>query len=216
MSLQRLFGAVFIVFLAGWAGYSFSTHFLSKTDPPALPVLGQVGDFELVDQQGQSFQSTSLKGHTSVINFVFTSCQGSCPVLTRQMDQIQTQAKRLDPNARYYSISVDPEYDTPERLRVFAEKFHVDYAFWKFLTGDLKEIRRAVVESFMTALGERQVTSKGKDLVEITHGEKFVLVDARAQIRAFMSAKSEKEIEEILKVIKALSNLEVPTPNSQT
>ena len=216
MSLQRLFGAVFIVFLAGWAGYFFSTSFLSSKQSE-WPVLGQVGDFTLVDQDGEPFQSASLKGHTSVINFIFTSCRGSCPVLTRQMDQIQTQAKRLDPKTRYYSISVDPEYDTPERLKAFADKFQVDYQFWKFLTGDLKEIRHAVVESFMTALGEKQVTAnEGKDLVEITHGEKFVLVDAKAQIRAFMSAKSEKEIEEILKVIKALSNLEVPTPNSQT
>jgi protein SCO1/2 len=73
------------------------------------------------------------------LNFIFTSCATICPVMSATFGQVQ---KRLGPdreNVRMISISIDPEHDTPERLRAYASR-HGAGPQWRFLTGDAADI----------------------------------------------------------------------------
>jgi protein SCO1/2 len=84
---------------------------------------------------------------------------------------------------RLVSITVDPEYDTPERLQQYAESHGVDPRRWVFLTGDPERIRQVVQGGFKTFVGEPQTT--GDDLIDIAHSGKFVLVDGQGGIRGY-------------------------------
>jgi len=94
-------------------------------------------DVKLVGMDGAE---TSLLAELStdrpvMVNFIFTTCTTICPVMTGVLSQVQ---KELGPEAervRMISFSIDPEYDTPERLREYAERFKAGPE-WRFFTGD--------------------------------------------------------------------------------
>lgn len=95
-------------------------------------------DVELVNQYGEPMRlySDLLAGKVVVINSMFTTCTGLCPLMSRSLEKIQDRVgDRLDREVHLISISVDPETDTPERLKAFAERFHARKG-WYFLTGD--------------------------------------------------------------------------------
>jgi protein SCO1/2 len=97
--------------------------------------------FALTDQEGRPFRSESLRGRAAVVDFIFTSCGGPCPIQTGIHAALQ---RRLPPELRarvaFVSISVDPEHDTPERLRDYARARGADLSDWSFLTGPRAEI----------------------------------------------------------------------------
>ncbi len=80
------------------------------------------------------------------LQFIFTSCATICPVLSAGFSQAQAALLARDPSTRLISISIDPEYDTPARLRTYAERYHAGRN-WIFLTGRLGDIR-TVIEAF--------------------------------------------------------------------
>jgi protein SCO1/2 len=93
-------------------------------------------DFELTDQDGRPLSLGSLRGKRVLLDFVYTSCPGPCPILTATHVAVQ---RRLPPelreSTRFVSISIDPERDTPEALRAYAEARGADLSGWSFLTG---------------------------------------------------------------------------------
>ena len=104
------------------------------------------GDVELVDQDGRRvrFYSDVLKGKTVVINALFTTCTNVCPPISRNLERIQeTLGGRLGKDVFLVSITVDPENDTPEKLKAYAEKFHAR-AGWSFLTGTKENVDQAL------------------------------------------------------------------------
>jgi len=99
-------------------------------------------DTQLLTQDGEEvrFYSDVLKDQIVVINFIFTNCQGACPMMTQKLriarDSLDAEVAN---KIRFVSISIDPERDTPEAMRQFAEKQHAD-GDWVFLTGARENI----------------------------------------------------------------------------
>ena len=94
-------------------------------------------DVELTDQDGKKvrFYSDVLKGKTVVVNAFFTTCTSVCPPMNRNMEKIQEAlGDRVGRDVFLVSITVDPENDTPARIKEYAKKFHAG-AGWTFLTG---------------------------------------------------------------------------------
>jgi protein SCO1/2 len=121
-----------------------SAKVLSQRPAPRdAPTLGQVLDLghpvpelRLVDQDGRPASLAELRGHFVLVDFIYTSCPGPCPILTGVHVDVQ---RRLPPELRerlrFVSISLDPERDTPERLRAYAKARGADLSSWSFLTG---------------------------------------------------------------------------------
>jgi len=154
-----------------------------------LPAYGQVPDFALVDQDGRAFGSAELRGKIVVADFVFTSCSSACPRLTEQMALLQRHLvnRGADGRVRLISISVDPERDTPERLKGYAAGFSADPRVWSFLTGPAQKIEDAVVRGFLQGV-EKEKDPSAKDGFTIVHGTKMVLVDVKGTMRGFFDA----------------------------
>lgn len=99
-------------------------------------------DVELVDQDGRKvrFYSDVLKGKTVIVNAFFTTCTSVCPPMNRNMEKIQAAlGDRVGKDVLLVSISVDPETDTPARLKEYSRKFHAG-AGWLFLTGKKENV----------------------------------------------------------------------------
>lgn len=99
-------------------------------------------DVELIDQDGQKlrFYNDVLKNKVVIINTFFTTCTSVCPPMNRNLEKIQDAlGDRLGKDAFLVSISVDPETDTPLRLKDYARRFHAR-AGWLFLTGKKENV----------------------------------------------------------------------------
>jgi protein SCO1/2 len=94
-------------------------------------------DVELLNQDGKKvrFYSDVLKGKTVVVNAFFTTCTSVCPPMNRNMEKIQeVLGDRVGRDVFLVSMTVDPETDTPARIKEYAQKFHAGRG-WIFLTG---------------------------------------------------------------------------------
>jgi protein SCO1/2 len=123
--------------LAGWL-----TTAVSLASGESLPKIKPAPDFTLTKQDGKRLALKDLRGKVLAITFIFASCADTCPMLTAKMAGLQ---KRLGSDfaskVYFVSISVDPEQDTPEVLKRYAEAYKANTAGWAFLTGTQGEIR---------------------------------------------------------------------------
>ena len=82
-----------------------------------------------------------LKDKVVAVNFIYTHCPDTCPLETAQLVQVQNiMGDRLGKDVFFYSISIDPERDTPEVLKAYAKRYKADLSGWKFLTGTTRDI----------------------------------------------------------------------------
>lgn len=115
---------------------------------PAAESPGQkyFGDVKLVNQDGQEMRlySDLMQGRTVIINVMFTTCTGACPVMSGTIEKIQDHlGDRVGKDVRLVSISVDPEHDTPAKLKEYAARFHARPG-WYFLTGSKGDVEAAL------------------------------------------------------------------------
>ena len=102
--------------------------------PPDLPIISELPEFTLTNQFGQRFTKSSLVGHVTLADIIFTRCTGPCPEMTRKMSSLQ----RILPDARkvkLLTLTTDPGYDTPGTLKEYGSRFHADFERWSFVTG---------------------------------------------------------------------------------
>jgi len=152
--------------------------------PPAaaLPVLGTLPDFRLVDQDGHPFGAAELRGYVWVAGFIFTRCPTICPAITARMAKIQHRAGGIEEGFRLVSFSVDPTYDTPARLAAYAREHKASPRMWKMLTGPLDLVKGTVEDGLKIAMG----TPAGEqDFASLFHGTHLVLVDSELRVRGY-------------------------------
>jgi protein SCO1/2 len=142
--VSRLAGcAALSVLLLGWLSGAAAAHPAGTS--ARLPLIGPAPDFVLTDVDGARLGLADLRGKVLAITFIYATCTDTCPVLTAKMARLQRRLGRdFGPRVRFVSITVDPEADTTEALRRYAEAHGADPAGWSFLTGTTKEIRDVV------------------------------------------------------------------------
>ena len=163
-----------------------------------LPRLFPVPDAKLVAETGKPIQLSEMKGHVTVYDFIFTHCGGTCPMMTAQMRRL---TKRIDKDAavRFVSITVDPQRDTPEVLRAYANRFRNDPR-WIFVTGNREDIIRLSVEGFKLAAGGTQQT-----LAEpLLHSSKFAVADKDGVIREYYGGTDGDAPEHVAQTVREL------------
>ena len=112
-------------------------------------------EVSLVGISGESASLSKVLNNESpvILNFIFTTCTTICPVMTATFQQVQKQLGGKHKNVRMVSVSIDPENDTPAKLKEYATKFGAG-AQWKMLTGSL-ENSLAVQKAFGVFAGDK-------------------------------------------------------------
>jgi protein SCO1/2 len=169
-----------------------------------LPDYGRVGDFSLTNQLGQAVTRSDVLGRPWVADFIFTRCSGPCPLLTFQMKRLSDSLGVSSP-VRFVSFSVDPERDTAEELKRYAEVYGADHARWHFLTGERRTISDLANRSFHLAVGEPAATVlDSSGVYDIPHSLRFALVDAQGAIRGYYDGTDEAALARLHKDIALL------------
>ncbi len=127
----------------------------------------------MTERSGETVNSEDLLGQPYVVSFFFSTCPSICVQQNQKLKELQDEFKGQ--GVRLIAISVDPETDTPERLREYAARFGADKDQWLFMTGDLDYIRRIGAEIYQQPVDKK------------FHSERFVLVDPKGAIEGFYS-----------------------------
>jgi protein SCO1/2 len=147
----------------------------------------RLDNITLVNQLGDTVSLDDINGSIIIADFFFTRCPSICPALTKNMKQLQDAMKmkdsrrRIDSSyVRFISFTVDPERDTPDVLKRYADKYAVNHDTWWFLTGDKKKIYDYALNELKLGLQD----GEGVDS-NFIHTSKFVLIDKRRNVRGY-------------------------------
>jgi cytochrome oxidase Cu insertion factor (SCO1/SenC/PrrC family) len=114
--------------------------------PESISPGDPIDPFALTDQTGEVFVSSSLAGKVWIGSIFFSSCPGPCFRENQALADILSEIE--DPDLMVVSITCDPENDKPNVLDHYSKRFEADPDRWKFLTGDMDEIKRIANETF--------------------------------------------------------------------
>lgn len=165
--------------LIAWAYMQFSAEIQSRKVASRLERLAQAPQFTFTAQDGTTVSTADFKGKIWVANFIFTRCAGPCPLMTSRMAEVNQALGKKATDVELVTITVDPEYDTPEVLKEYGDQVGASPDRWKFLTGPKDQIETVVMKGFLQAL------SREPSGVPI-HSTRFVLVDRDGWIRGFL------------------------------
>lgn len=165
--------------LIAWTYMQFSAEIQSRKVASRLERLAQAPQFTFTAQDGTTVSTADFKGKIWVANFIFTRCAGPCPLMTSRMAEVNQALGKKATDVELVTITVDPEYDTPEVLKEYGDQVGASPDRWKFLTGPKDQIETVVMKGFLQAL------SREPSGVPI-HSTRFVLVDRDGWIRGFL------------------------------
>jgi len=170
-----------------------------KSSKVHLGSYGKISAFQLQDQKGRIFGSESLKGSPWIADFIFTRCQGPCPLMSKNFSELQKILPKDSP-VKLVSFTVDPEYDSVKVLEDYAANYDAQENRWHFLTGTKEEIYRLARADFKVVAGPVPDTES-----DFIHTVKMVLVDSKGNIRAYYDGTDSESPQEILSDLRDLS-----------
>jgi len=195
------FGALSLLLACGCESPSSrDTGSAARAEPRAagdreapLPAPGRVepgepaAPFQLTDSQGAPFDSAALRGKVWLASVFFSNCPGPC---FRENQAIADILKDIpDPDLVAVSLTCDPDNDTPDVLRRYADRFQADPARWKLLTGDMNVIREVANTTFLLP-------------AEVgVHSERGVVFDRQGRLRGSFHLLQADRVELLKKLI---------------
>ena len=173
-----------------------------------LPVIAQVADFSLTNQDGVVTTLTDLTNHVWVADIVFTRCGGPCPRMTAQMRSVQLRLAK-DSRVQLVTLTTDPDFDTPAVMHKYAEHFGADTSQWHFLTGTKAQIAALASDSLKLSavpvnVGRRMVSNVAEREQRLIHLWGQDLYDYLARVNAMdleLFSQTVKEIRQRLSFV---------------
>ncbi len=153
--------------------------------PPPLPILGEVPEFQYFTADSTAFSLDDIRGRYVVVDFIFTSCPTACPVMSSKMKKFYDRYRGQD-DVRFVSFSVDPKNDTFPVLREYAAQWGVDDDRWVFVRTDTASISEFCEKGFYLS----------GDLPNM-HSTRFVLVDPQGRIRGYYDAFDDDQMKKL-------------------
>ena len=164
--------------------------FVENADGTTDTIWHTIPEFSFINQDGQVVSQEYFNNHIYITDFFFTTCPTICPVMTTQMRQLYWKLDQKSYQDVYFlSHTVNPEYDTPEVLKEYADKLEIDYNRWVFVTGDKKEIYQQGLTGYFLATQEDVMAPGG-----FLHSEMFVLIDKQKRIRGYYDGTSSDDV----------------------
>ena len=161
----------------------------------------EVPPFEFENQYGLMIGNADYKNKVYVVEFFFTSCPTICPRMNENMVKVQNEFYG-NPSFGILSISIDPERDSPEVLKAYADEKGATLKNWNFLTGDKEEIYSFSNDGFRLYAGENKDVEGGFE-----HSGLFALIDKDGFIRSRTVMNG--EIENPIKFYNGLDEKEI-------
>lgn len=143
-----------------------------------MATIGMVPEFRFIDQNRDTITQDTYKGKVYVVEFFFTTCPSICPIMNQNMMTVQ-EAFEDNEGVGIASITINPEYDTPEILKEYAANYGMTHPNWHLMTGDRDEIYTLANSGFNLYVGEAPEVEGGFE-----HSGFFALIDQNGAIRS--------------------------------
>jgi len=180
---------------------------------PTLPIYGQreaveriengktvidtiyqtIPDFTFINQDSLPVTGSTLKNKIYVADFFFTSCPTICPVMHRNLLKVYNKYKG-NPDVKLVSHTIDVKYDTPSRLKKYADKLGIEGTQWEFLWGTKEAIYTIAQNSYLVSVNEDSNEQGG-----FVHQGFLILVDKEKRIRGAYDGTKEEDAEQLMK-----------------
>ena len=160
-----------------------------------------ISDFNLINQNGDTITQDFYNDKIYVADFFFTTCQSICPIMTKNMKEIQDELIN-DKEILLLSHSVTPEIDSVGQLKKYAIANEINDHKWNLVTGDKKQIYTLARKSYLA------VEDSPLGDYDMIHTENFMLIDKKKQIRGFYDGTVDAEINRLLEDIEILKKLD--------
>lgn len=164
----------------------------------------KIGNFSFLDQNGNTVTQNDVKGKVFVAEYFFTTCQTICPIMNKQMQRVH-EAYRKNDEVNILSFTVNPEIDTVEQMKRYADERKADGKKWHFLTGEKDKLYELARKSFFV-LKPAESQNQGDVGSDFIHTNNFVLVDQKLRIRGYYDGTNSKEVDRLIKDIDLLLN----------
>lgn len=131
-----------------------------------------IQDFEYTNQDGEKVSSEDLEGSYYIADFIFTNCTSACPPMTANMANLQSKVKEagLEDEVRFVSFTMDPNHDSPQVLKDYANQFDADFSNWDLLTGyDQEEVKQLSIKSFNAFLERTTVQDPAEGQIDYNY-----------------------------------------------
>ncbi|WCO02049.1 SCO family protein [Psychroserpens ponticola] len=138
----------------------------------------KVPAFSFVNQNGKTITNSTFEGQVYVVEFFFTTCPTICPRMNRNLVQIQNTFSDFE-DFGVASFTINPDFDTQEVLKVYAENYGIINPNWHLMTGDKDEIFELANVGFNIYAGENPNVEGGFE-----HSGNFALIDKNGFIRS--------------------------------
>lgn len=200
-------GITFVILLFGiWAVPKIVDRL--KPQDAEMATIGPVPDFSLTNHNNETITQDDLLGKVYVVEFFYSTCPSICPVMHKSLVKVQDKYFG-NPNVAFVSITINPEFDTPEVLKAYAEENDVVNNNWQFLTGELDDIYALANQGFNLYAAEAAEVEGGFE-----HSGFFALVDKKGVIRSrivqqgnpkiYYNGLEDSDVRELIKDIKKL------------
>ena len=193
--------AMFLILRTGKHSFTYLPYYGEKeVNAPGDTTYYEVPPFTFTDAYGNTVTDRSTEGQIVVADFFFTKCTSICPIMTRQMQQLQFKLNEpVFKDILFLSHTVDPLNDSLQVLQKYARKWQADSSRWKFVTGDPAAIYRQGNNGYLLSALEDSTSAE-----RFLHDERFVLVDKRRHIRGYYDGTDTEEMGRLATDIKML------------
>lgn len=151
--------------------------------------------FALTDQNGRECSHRDVDGKIRLVDAFFTACPTICPAISSQLSRLHDQIL-MDGNEdaiRILTHTVDPERDTPERMRRYAERLQADPDLWRFLTGPKEELYPLLQEGYLLTALASDTAAGG-----FFHSDQVLLIDKQGHIRGSYDGTKTSSMDQLL------------------
>jgi len=192
-----------------FVGIIFTLHSCADQTSTTLPILGKkkivdgkemnhvIPDWEFMDQDSNMVTNKDLSDVVYITDVFFRSCPTICPKTMREMKRIYTEFED-NPQVKLVSFTIDPERDSPAKLKEYASNLEVDTKKWWFLHGEKEETYDLALDYFNTAYEDSDIPGG------FNHSGKLILTDKNGHIRSFSEGTDPDETPKLIRDIKTL------------
>lgn len=151
--------------------------------PAEKSAVVSIPNFKLLDQDGKFQDSSLFENKITVIGFFFASCSGFCPFLIEGMKSVEREVASLAGDVQFVAFTVNPDEDTPGRLKTYAQQKDLDTSKnWTLLTGDLKTITSLAKDTFASQMFKRPTATPS-----FVHSEHLYVIDQHKKLRGILN-----------------------------
>ena len=181
---KKLIIAFFSVFILGIVGL-FTIDQATQSRINNLPLITEIPSFQLENFDGTSFTEQNLDNQITVASFIFTQCEGACPIMSENMGLLQKRFAESN-ELQFVSITTDPDYDSKDILKEFSSKYS-NKNNWFFLRGNIDEVVELSQDGFFLSAS----------LLPLGHSTRLILIDKDRNIRKYYEGTIDANIVEL-------------------